>query len=118
MGSSYDDGDIIYLFGGQGLLQGGGGMGSGGVEPSYPVLNTTILYVPKYIADRNSLNGGEIAGITLGAVVVAGMLVFLMVSLWTYHKYSGYSTAEEDAPDTIKDDELGIEVTAIDFARD
>jgi hypothetical protein len=82
--------DAIYLFGGQGdLVEPVGG------TPFYPVLNTTMLYVPKSIADQKELNDGEIAGIVIGCVAFAILVVVLALAYIASRKYGGYLKSAE-----------------------
>jgi hypothetical protein len=87
--------DAIYLFGGQGdLIQ--PSSSSIDTTPYYPVQNTTMLYVPKSIADQQKLNDGEIAGIVIGCVGFLILLVFLALIYLVYRKYHGYTLSAEE----------------------
>lgn len=103
--------DAIYLFGGQGTLE-----SPEGEIPFYPVLNTTILYVPKSIADQQELDDGEIAGIVVGGVVFVIIIILACISYLIYRKYRGYSQqTDEDSklPNHEKNvvEEIEISVT-------
>lgn len=104
--ASYDD--AIYLFGGQGTLK-----TPIGQTPYYPVLNTTILYVPKSISDRKELDDGEIAGIVIGVVAFVFLVVIAGISYLIYRKYHGYSQqTDEDAKDPNQSKNIeGVEVS-------
>jgi hypothetical protein len=87
--------DAIYLFGGQGTFD--------PVNQTYPVLQTTMLYVPKSVADRLALSAGEIAGIVVGVWVgIAGIAVAVLsgLSYWKYRGYARAGGADDDSADS------------------
>jgi hypothetical protein len=89
--------DAIYLFGGQGNL-----ITPETGTPYYHVLNTTMLYVPKSIADRRELNDGEIAGIVIACVIFVGSLLLFLLIYFGYQKYHGYTKPAEEEEDNTK----------------
>jgi len=93
--------DSIYLFGGQGPLN------TSTSPPTHHILQTTMLYVPKSVADARDLNAGEIAGIVLAAgALVLGLLCCVVLYL-SYIKYRGYveSLGTDPDDDVVKSDE-------------
>lgn len=97
--------DAIYLFGGQGDL-----ITENTDTPYHQVLNTTMLYVPKSIADKRDLNDGEIAGIVIGCVIFVGSLIVAGILYCGYQKYRGYSKPTDDADEQK---EKAVEVTMV-----
>jgi hypothetical protein len=99
--------DAIYLFGGQGKI-----VTPETGTPYYHVLNTTMLYVPKSIADKRELNDGEIAGIVIACVIFVGSLVLFGLVYFGYQKYRGYTkTTEEEDGNTKGEPSKDIEVS-------
>lgn len=77
--------NTIFLFGGQGAIR--KISDSDMSDAYYPVLNTTMLYVPQSIAnaEKNPLNDGEIAG----------AIVALVVVYFGFRKYRDYTYAPD-----------------------
>lgn len=102
VGVSGQNEDVIYLFGGQSTVR--------SVDDSlpdsdsyYPILNITMLYVPKSIADANEkeLNDGEITGIVLAAIVFVGAVVAGVITYIGYRRYRGYNFAPDVETDNV-----------------
>jgi hypothetical protein len=93
-------GKQIFLFGGQ----------ASRVIPSdptdnsfYPVLNTTMLYVPHSIAEEEGLNDGEIALIVIGVLAALALLAAGVISFMVWYHYRGYSKTPDKERDEAED---------------
>lgn len=111
VGASYNG--KIYLFGGQSELV------ADATVPYYAILDTTMLYVPKSIRDANGLEPEEIAGLTIGIIVVCGALGAAVLFYISRAAYLGYSKASsEDDPEAEQEEAVPMNPTEPDTKPD
>lgn len=92
---SYDNtvtGDFaIFLFGGQGEYD--------SVNKKFPILDTTVRYVPYSVRNKNdTLSAGGIAGVVIAGIVVGAFIVFIILSYVAYQKRD-YFLMSDDSMD-------------------
>jgi hypothetical protein len=97
------DAPAIYLFGGQGIfipyaLVDGDPNYDPNITGTYPVVSTTIRYVPLTIHNKHKLNDGEIAGIVIAVVVGVGGIIFLLLSYLAYRNRGVRQILYDDEP--------------------
>lgn len=85
----------IYLFGGQGNFN--------PATSSFPLLDTTIKYVPYSLRQDSpedpTLTDGAIAGVVIGAFIAAGIIVLLAIAAYfLYFRHKVKHTAAEVEP--------------------
>jgi hypothetical protein len=92
IGASY--GDEIFLFGGQGPLN--------ATSREHPVLKTTMLYVPRSVADGRD-EAAKVAAIVIVGALAAGIIVTGLIAYHCWARCQGYTSAP-DASEAAKEE--------------